>query len=42
MCAQIPWICKEIIGILTSKDPDLDMWERYDVVAGHDPAGYFK
>ena len=34
MCSLIPWICIEIIGGITSTNPDLDNYERYDVVAG--------
>jgi hypothetical protein len=34
-----PSICGDLIASLTNADPKLDNYDRYDVLAGHDPAG---
>jgi gastric triacylglycerol lipase len=39
VCGLIPSLCNDLIGSITSADKDLDNYERYDVLAGHDPAG---
>jgi len=31
--------CGELVGFITNDDFRLDNYERYDVLAGHDPAG---
>jgi len=39
MCSLLPSVCEYIIGFITNKKPRIDDYLRYDVVAGHDPAG---
>jgi gastric triacylglycerol lipase len=36
-CAIFPSVCGDLIGMLVSADPKLDNYERYDVLAGHEP-----
>jgi hypothetical protein len=38
-CADFPHVCGDIFTILMDGDPKVDNYERYDVVAGHDPSG---
>jgi gastric triacylglycerol lipase len=37
VCGEIPSLCNDLIGAITSADKNLDNYDRYDVVAGHDP-----
>jgi gastric triacylglycerol lipase len=37
VCGLIPSLCNDLIGSITSADKDLDNYDRYDVLAGHDP-----
>jgi len=38
-CGAFPLVCGDIIGAIVSADKNLDNYERYDVLAGHEPAG---
>lgn len=38
-CAMFGKICDDLVASLADADPTKDNYERYDVVAGHDPAG---
>jgi hypothetical protein len=38
-CGLFGEVCNDLIGSITSADKDLDNYERYDVLAGHEPAG---
>lgn len=38
-CAMFASICGDLIASITSADKELDNYDRYDVLAGHDPAG---
>lgn len=36
-CSHFPLICGDLIGSIISADKNLDNYDRYDVLAGHDP-----
>lgn len=38
-CSDFPHICGDLFTQLMDGDPTVDNYERYDVVAGHDPSG---
>jgi len=38
-CSTFAGVCGDLIGSIISADPKLDNYDRYDVLAGHDPAG---
>jgi len=38
-CSTFAGVCGDLIGSMISADPKLDNYDRYDVLAGHDPAG---
>jgi gastric triacylglycerol lipase len=39
VCGIIPVLCGDLVGAIVSADKNLDNYDRYDVLAGHDPAG---
>lgn len=39
ICAELPSLCGDIVGAITSADWSLDDYERYDILVGHDPGG---
>jgi len=39
VCGHFALICGDIVGALVTADKNLDNYDRYDVLAGHDPAG---
>ena len=38
-CGAFPKVCDDFIGQVCDADPKLDNYERFDVLAGHDPSG---
>lgn len=38
-CAEFGRICADLMAAVMDANPSLDNYERYDVLAGHDPAG---
>ncbi|KAL4480400.1 hypothetical protein ABPG74_020916 [Tetrahymena malaccensis] len=38
-CGKFPLPCGKLVGAITSNDYRIDNYDRYDVLAGHDPAG---
>lgn len=38
-CGLEPHICGDLIGSMVSADPELDNYDRYDVLSGHAPGG---
>lgn len=38
-CGKFPLPCGKLVGAITSDDYRIDNYDRYDVLAGHDPAG---
>jgi|APCry1669189000_1035189.scaffolds.fasta_scaffold364783_1 gastric triacylglycerol lipase len=36
-CSTFAGVCGDLIGSMISADPKLDNYDRYDVLAGHDP-----
>jgi gastric triacylglycerol lipase len=36
-CAYFPKVCGDVVGAIVSADKNLDNYDRYDVLAGHDP-----
>lgn len=38
-CATFPKICGDFLGQICDADPNLDNYDRYDVLVGHDPSG---
>jgi gastric triacylglycerol lipase len=41
VCSIIPSLCDDIVTPIVSADKNLDNYERYDVLAGHDPGKPF-
>lgn len=39
VCGLVENICGDLVGSFVSADPKLDNYDRYDVLAGHSPAG---
>ena len=38
-CAAFKHVCADFIGAIMDADPELDNYDRYDVLAGHEPSG---
>lgn len=38
-CAAYPKVCGDFIGQICDGDPELDNYDRYDVMVGHSPSG---
>lgn len=38
-CAIFGKICDDFVSLLADMDPNVDNYDRYDVLAGHDPSG---
>eukprot|EP00827_Trimyema_finlayi_P003561 TRINITY_DN326_c0_g1_i5.p2 TRINITY_DN326_c0_g1~~TRINITY_DN326_c0_g1_i5.p2 ORF type:complete len:185 (-),score=53.68 TRINITY_DN326_c0_g1_i5:96-650(-) len=38
-CSVFKLVCNEIISLITNMDKTTDNYDRYDVLAGHDPSG---
>jgi hypothetical protein len=38
-CSLFPKVCGDLIGYIADADPDLDNYDRYDVLSGHAPSG---
>lgn len=38
-CSLLPTICKNLVGLISDADPDLDNFNRWDVFIGHFPGG---
>jgi gastric triacylglycerol lipase len=38
-CATFPKVCADFLAQIMDADPSVDNYERYDVLAGHDPSG---
>lgn len=38
-CSTFPKVCGDVIGQICDADPELDNYDRYDVLVGHDPSG---
>ena len=36
-CGLFPKVCGDIVGAIVSADKNLDNYDRYDVLSGHDP-----
>lgn len=36
-CAAFSKVCGDIIGAIVSADKELDNYDRYDVLSGHEP-----
>jgi gastric triacylglycerol lipase len=41
VCSIFPILCADIVTPIFSADKNLDNYERYDVLAGHDPGKLF-
>lgn len=38
-CSMFSKVCGDLVGQVMDGDPDLDNYERYDVIVGHNPSG---
>ena len=38
-CSVYPSLCGDLVASISNADANLDNYERYDVLAGHSPAG---
>lgn len=38
-CAEFSYVCGDVMRYVMDADPNLDNYDRYDVLVGHDPSG---